>query len=282
MGILGCSSDNCEKRDDYKNGKSNIETKKNVNVKKLEKFILDLNFFTLPERNKFSFDDLLKKKIIYLYLGFHPFNCGPSILFHVFFYICFANPREGVIVEYGKFEDEKQANENQKDEKQEIRNEKQENEKNVNEKKENLRCHFWGKDGLTITEKSPKEFENELHALTYKLSSKKNIDFNLNDWVMCFSQEESNILENLTLGKFLNIVASDKKEWESKAYSVFSHNCITFGKNVVNKLKLNKDEEEIKKYSDFLKNIGTGFSKFENSKLNELFEELKNNKNNEQ
>lgn len=284
MGSI-CGQQLCASKNDSSSKNSQIEEEKRKEQEELDKYISDLDFFVLPESNKYSLEDLYNKKIIYLYLGFHPFNSGPSILFHVFFYLRFANPREGVIVEYGQFENKNPRKEKKKNEKQE--NEKKENieqgiEIQKGKKQKNNRCHFLGKDGLVVIEKSPDDFENELYALTFKLRKKKKKSFKIDDWAMSFTSEESANLENLTFGNFLRIIVGDSekdiKKWESESYKIGGHNCISFAINVVKKLGLKKDEEEVKKYTDFLKDIGTVFTFFEKFQLDDLFEELKNNK----
>ena len=168
----------------YKKEKNNNKNDQEINGGNKQKFEIR-SFFSRPEKNFFKKEDILRKKIYYLYFGFHPIYSKSSKLesFHPFFYAKFVGkPSDpGAIIEYGGFEADEDG------------------------RKE---CHYWGKDGLAILEKKTSFFETEYELICNPLVGD---DFEFEKWALLVSDCESGPLpENTTLQNFLEKVDPNK------------------------------------------------------------------------
>lgn len=227
---------------------------KNIGNNKTEK----RSFFSRPEKNELGKENILNKKILYLYFGFHPtyYKSGDLEIFHPFFYAALkGKPIDfGVIIEYGEFKD---------------------NEKGT-------RGYFWGESGLSLLEKTKEDFKAE-----YKLICKGLVgeDFKLEKWELLVSDEENGPLpENITLENFLSKVDPDKQKYTAKNHSYSKQNCFDFCLDIIKQWRLKPAEK--KELDEYIKYLNENLNEYGSKskyykefkpKLDELINAFKEN-----
>ena len=224
--------DCCKTRGDTKKVIQYLNDKKSEKDKKITEKLKNngivQSYFCRPEKNKYTDDEILNKKIKDLYFGFHPVyeSGGKSnklVLFHPFFYASF-NMKDGAIIEYGKFgpkeKDEKDGKEN----------------------------HYWGNDGVVILEKSLDYYKSEYENICGTLIGESN--FKLGKWQLCLSDWGNS--NRPTIEKFLSKVDPNKQKYTKSKHNVKKNNCFHFCLDVIKTWKLKPTKEDLRDYESIM------------------------------